>query len=71
MFAQHGGLIVKDFLASRWGQKNCGGGCDFFQSTEEVETYLASDFRKEPAKDTPREDVTYEMDSVIDAPDRA
>lgn len=37
MFAQHDGLIVKHFLASRWGQKNRGGGCYFFQSTEEIE----------------------------------
>ena len=69
MFAQHDGLIVKYFLASRWGQKNRGGGCYFFQSTEEVEKYLSSDFWNESAKDTPWEDVTYEMFSVVDAPD--
>ena len=70
MFAQHDGLIVKDFLASRWGPENRGGGCDFFQSTEEVEKDLAGEFRKESAKDTPWEDVTYEVHSEIDAPDR-
>ena len=65
MFAQHDGLIVKYFLASRWGQKNRGGGCYFFQSTGDIEKYLSSDFWNESAKDTPWEDVTYEMYSVV------
>ena len=68
MFAQHDGLIVKYFLASRWGQKNRGGGGYFFQSTADIEKYLSSDFWNESAKDTPWEDVTYERYSLVEAP---
>ena len=68
MFAQHDGLIVKHFLASRWGQKNRGGGCYFFQSTAAIEQYLSSDFWEESVKDTPWEDVTYEMYAVVRNP---
>lgn len=71
MFAQHDGLIVKGFLPSRWWQKSRGGDCSFFRGAEDVEKHLSSDFRSEFAKDTPWEDVTYEVHSVIDAPDRA
>lgn len=69
MFAQHDGLIVKHFLASRWGQRNRGGGCYFFESTEAIEQYLSSDFWEQSAKDTPWEDVTYEMYAVVRTPD--
>ena len=71
MFAQHDGLIVKGFLPSGWWQKSRGGDCSFFRGAEDVEKYLSSDFRSEFAKDTPWEDVTYEVHSEIDAPDRA
>jgi hypothetical protein len=64
MFAQHAGLIVKHFLASRWGKKDRGGGCYFFQSTDEIEAYLSSEFWEGCVKDTPWEDVTYEMYAV-------
>lgn len=64
MFAQHAGLIVKHFLASRWGKKDRGGGCYFFQSTDEIEAYLSSEFWEGCVKGTPWEDVTYEMYAV-------
>mmetsp|Transcript_5989 Transcript_5989/g.20142 ORF Transcript_5989/g.20142 Transcript_5989/m.20142 type:complete len:188 (-) Transcript_5989:33-596(-) len=66
MFAQHDGLIVKHFLAARWGEKNRGGGFYFFQSTEEIEKYLSSDFWEGCVKETPWENVTYEMYAVVE-----
>ena len=67
MFGGKPGLIVKHFLASRWGDKNRGGGCYFFQSTDEIEQYLSSEFWQKCVQDTPWEDVTYEMYAVVGA----
>ena len=44
MFAQHDGLIVKHFLCSAWGDKDIGGGLYFFETKEQAEAYLASEF---------------------------
>ena len=66
MFAQHEGLIIKHFLEARWGEKNRGGGCYFFHSTDDIETYLSSEFwDKAGCEETPWEDVTYEMYKVV------
>ena len=64
MFGEQAGLIVKHFLGSRWGEKNIGGGCYFFESEMEIEAYLSSEFWSKISEDTPWEDVTYEMYSV-------
>jgi hypothetical protein len=64
MFGEHAGLIVKHFLGSRWGEKNTGGGCYFFESEMEIEAYLSSEFWAKISEDTPWENVTYEMYSV-------
>ena len=66
MFGQQEGLIVKHFLESRWGENNRGGGCYFFHSTDDIETYLSSEFWGNCVEDTPWEDVTYEMYKVKD-----
>ena len=67
MFAQHEGLIIKHFLEARWGEKNRGGGCYFFESTEDIEAYLSSEFwDKAGCEGTPWEDVTYEMYKVVE-----
>ena len=65
MFAQHRGLIIKHFLEARWGEKDKGGGCYFFESTDDIEVYLSSEFWDKCVKDTPWEDVTYEMYKVV------
>ena len=66
MFGEHAGLIVKHFLGSRWGEKNIAGGCYFFESEMEIEAYLSSEFWSKISEDTPWENVTYEMYSVIE-----
>ena len=66
MFGERAGLIVKHFLGSRWGEKSIGGGCYFFESEMEIEAYLSSEFWSKISEDTPWENVTYEMYSVIE-----
>ena len=61
MFGEHAGLIVKHFLGSRWGKKNIGGGCYFFESETDIEAYLSSEFWTNVSTETPWENVTYEM----------
>eukprot|EP00956_Cyclotella_meneghiniana_P042351 scaffold248426_cov79-Cyclotella_meneghiniana.AAC.4 len=56
-------------LASEEMSKNVGtmgGGCYFFHSTDDIETYLSSEFWGNCVEDTPWEDVTYEMYKVKD-----
>ena len=66
MFGEHAGLIVKHFLGSRWGERNIGGGCYFFESETDIEAYLSSDFWSNISTETPWENVTYEMYAVSD-----
>jgi len=64
MFGDKSGLIVKHFLGSRWGEKNIGGGCYFFESEADIEAYLSSEFWDKCVKETPWEGVEYEMYAV-------
>jgi hypothetical protein len=66
MFGEHAGLIVKHFLGSRWGERNIGGGCYFFESETDIEAYLSSEFWSNISTETPWENVTYEMYAVSD-----
>ena len=66
MFAQHDGLIVKHFLCSAWGDKDIGGGLYFFETKEQAEAYLASEFWDAILVDTEwdKDSITYELYSV-------
>ena len=66
MFAQHDGLIVKHFLCSAWGDKDIGGGLYFFETKEQAEAYLASEFWDKIQVDTEwhKDSITYELYSV-------
>ena len=63
MFGEHGGLIVKHFLGSRWGKKNVGGGCYFFESETDIEAYLSSEFWANVSAETPwKNNVCFFLD---------
>jgi len=47
-----------------WGDKNVGGGCYFFESLADIETYLSSEFWT-TFKETPWVDVTYEAYEIV------
>ena len=70
MFGDRDGLIVKHLLCSRWGDKNVGGGLYFFESIENVESYLSSEFWEGVLKDTEWDTDTlkYELYRVGDMP---
>mmetsp|Transcript_42624 Transcript_42624/g.99903 ORF Transcript_42624/g.99903 Transcript_42624/m.99903 type:complete len:210 (-) Transcript_42624:342-971(-) len=59
------GVIVKHFLASRWGEQNRGGGCYFFESVAAAEEYLGSQLWAGVFAALPWRDVTYEMYAVV------
>ena len=64
-FGDQKGLIVKNLLRSRWGSKNIGGGCYFFQSLDDIEAYLSSDYWVEVTKGVPWSGVTYEKYLIV------
>ena len=53
---------LQHFMFAMWGDKNVGGGCYFFESLADIETYLSSDFWETVSSpdSTPWFDVTYE-----------
>ena len=50
-----------------WGDKNVGGGCYFFESLADIETYLSSEFWTTNGCDPelPWVDVTYEAYEIV------
>lgn len=66
-FGDQPGLIVKHFLCAMWGDKNVGGGCYFFESLADIETYLSSEFwaTNGCAPEMPWVDVTYEAYEIV------
>lgn len=63
-FGSKKGLIVKHFLHARYGKKDIGGGCYFFESEADIEAYLSSEFWAKVAVETPWKDIQYEMYAV-------
>ena len=46
-----------------WGDRNVGGGCYFFESLADIETYLSSEFWA--SMEAPWWDVTYEAYEIV------
>jgi hypothetical protein len=64
-FAAQPGLICKHVLRSRWGDRDVIGGCYFFESVADVETYLNSGFWLGCEKETRWKEVVGEVFEIV------
>jgi hypothetical protein len=59
------GCICKQFLTSRWADKDRVGGCYLFDSTDAVRAYLEGEVWASAAAESPWKDVRIEVFEVV------